>query len=764
MATHIVGGEIYYAYTGVNADGSRNYTITLFVYRDCGPTNSNNTPFDEFASIGVFDLSNNSLELDMDVELFNSNVEFVPIELENPCFILPPDLCVQKARYTTNITLQPNNDGYMLVYQRCCRNPSIINLINPQWAGATFTTTIPGFDVLPEGVNSSATYNNFPPVALCAGAEFFFDHSASDVDGDSLSYEFCTPFHGASADDPAPDTPAPPPYANVQWATGYDETYQIASNPPFEIDPVTGFITGTANQIGQYVIGVCVTEWRDGVPINTTSRDFQFNVTLCDPNIIATIPEQTSFCDGMTVEFGNISTNATFFEWDFGVPGIDTDVSTEQNPSYTYTEQGDYTIMLIANPGWPCADTAITTFDVRNPIDPEINFDGAECINNSVRYDFSSNANLTPQATFTWDFGPGAVPATSTATAPNNILLNPELSSYVINVQIEDDGCFDEATLEIDNVPEPISSIVPQESFCAGLTYTFENSSQNTTDFSWNFGAPGNGDISFNPSPEYTFPDTGLYVIRLISSAPNTCPDTAFLSFEIYDLLNPGFQDYGPMCFDVNEYDFTATGFTTNEATFFWDFGDAANLPTTTLQNPQNITFNAPGTYPISLTINENDCERTYEDELWVVAVPTIDAIVTGGEGCAPLRVSFDAQAESETQVFYDWDFGDGGTSTVANPTYIYENQGFYDVSLHAFTTTGCIRNLFVTLNDAVVVLPKPIASFEVSPDELNILHPEIFVQNTSEHAVTCYYYISDGTSYETFDFTHSFIEADITI
>ncbi|MDP4953132.1 MAG: hypothetical protein NWQ53_05770, partial [Flavobacteriales bacterium] len=48
-ATHLVGGEVFYEHLG-----NDEYLITLKVYRDCGATNTNQTGFDQFASVGIF--------------------------------------------------------------------------------------------------------------------------------------------------------------------------------------------------------------------------------------------------------------------------------------------------------------------------------------------------------------------------------------------------------------------------------------------------------------------------------------------------------------------------------------------------------------------------------------------------------------------------------------------------------------------------------------------------------------------------------------
>ena len=152
-------------------------------------------------------------------------------------------------------------------------------------------------------------------MAVCANFDFTWDHSAIDPDGDELVYSFCAPLDGGGTgggngyDSPVPNPPATPPYNDVPYLNGYSATYPIASDPAMEIDPETGVITGMPNQPGQYAIGICVSEYRDGELLSTTMRDFQFNVTLCDPNIQSLVADQTpaQLCIGETLTLDNNS-------------------------------------------------------------------------------------------------------------------------------------------------------------------------------------------------------------------------------------------------------------------------------------------------------------------------------------------------------------------------------------------------------------------------------------------------------------------------
>lgn len=750
MATHIVGGELYYTWQGNNT-----YLVTLKVYRDCGPTNENGTGFDNQASVGVFH-SNGNFVTNLPMNLFNAEVELVPVALENPCFIVPPDVCVESAVYQEILVLPPTAGGYILCYERCCRNPSIINIVNPQSSGATFTCRIPGTNQTTEP-NSSPVFVNFPPPALCIGAEFYFDHMAEDPDGDQLVYSFCTPLLGASPENPAPQPPNGPPFQNVQWAPGFSAGYPVTSNPALTIDPATGYMTGTPTQLGQYVIGVCVSEYRNGILINTINRDFQVNVTLCDPSIVAVIPAQANFCSGFEVSFTNQSVNAEFFHWDFGVPDTDTDTSNVSNPTFVYPEGGLYTVTLVANPGWSCADTSTTQYEVFPPIEPDIVVNGGECVNDQVQYNFTYTAAVSASAIVNWNFGAGSSPSTSSQNFPTGVVLNEEASQHTVTLTITDNGCTESDTEIIDNPPEPMASIAEQETFCDGLTYTFQSEATNAASWYWDFDTPLNGDNSVLENPTFTFPDTGQYVIMHIAAAPFTCPDTALMLFRIYGDLNPFFEGLDPQCLSTNSFDLLGMGATTSDAQYSWSFGDGSSAGS---QAPQNVQYDTAGTFPVTLTIAENGCTENYTDEVWVVADPELSVDLQQVAGCPALYVDFEATAVAETQVLYYWEFGDGEFSYLQNPTHTYANPGSYQVTLTASTTNGCITTIVREFPQAVIVYSLPQPGFTLEPQTVDILNPVVQVTNASGESNICSYFTSDGGSIDGCDGEYAFTEA----
>lgn len=345
-STHIVGGELNYKCLGGNK-----YEIHLRVYRDCY---TGVPPFDANASIGIFNSSNVRVAT-LSIPYPGKTVLSPTIAQADVCVKIPSNVCVEVCEYVGTIVLPPIAGGYQLAYQRCCRNPTISNITNPGNTGATYYAHIPDQAV---ACNSNPVFKNWPPIFVCVGNPILFDHSATDEDGDSIVYNLCTPLHGATASVPMPQPPNTPPYTAITWRAPYGATDPLGGIP-LTIDPKTGSLTGTPNTIGQFVVGVCADEYRNGVLISTTKRDFQFNVIKCLPSIVVAAPSVSVNCTNHTATFTNNSTGGTSYYWNFGDTTVTNDTSNVLHPSYTYPGVGTYLVTLIArsNISDDCNDT-----------------------------------------------------------------------------------------------------------------------------------------------------------------------------------------------------------------------------------------------------------------------------------------------------------------------------------------------------------------------------------------------------------------------
>ena len=401
-ATHIVGGEMNYTCLGNNQ-----YEITLTIFRDCF-NGSPNAWFDDPASIGVFHGQTNVLLDEILIPwdpMLNDTLDPV---LSSVCLVAPPDVCVHTTTYTATITLPPLAAGYTLAYQRCCRNQTITNIVDPLDTGATYSVFISGTAL--DVCNSNPKFQSWPPLYICVNEPINFDQSAVDQDGDSIVYRLCTPLEGADPFDPQPQPPNNPPYNPITWIDPpYNESNMLNGSPggmPLTIDEDTGLLTGLPNTIGQFVVGICVEEYRDGVLISTTRRDFQYNVGECG-EVTSAFFAPSIQCGDLNVDFLNNSINADNFLWYFNYPDDLTATSTEFQPNYVYPDTGLYTVMLIAQPGTVCPDTSFQEIYLQpESLIPEFGYQYTNCGKNATIQltDLTTDAVSTPVDWF-WTVG-----------------------------------------------------------------------------------------------------------------------------------------------------------------------------------------------------------------------------------------------------------------------------------------------------------------------------------------------------------------------
>ena len=521
QATHIIGGEIYY-----DCLGNNQYRITVKVFRDCF---QGQAPFDNPLNLGIYN-GNGNLVQNLLMDFPGSS--FVPPVITNLCFQAPTNVCVEVAVYQTIVTLPPNVNGFNLVYQRCCRNNSIVNIFNPGATGSTYTAFIPPPDLAI--CNNSPRFTNFPPIVLCVGDNLNFNHGASDPDGDQLVYSFCTPFEGATAQAPMPTPAGPPPYGLVNFVPPYNSGYALASNPAIQIDATSGVITAVPSQIGQYVVGVCVSEIRNGQVLSINKRDFQFNVVACETDLtvdfiapITIVEPNEQPCKGLNVSFVNQSIGGNTYLWDFGVLGTNLDQSTLFNPTFNYPSEGIYTITLIANPGLPCTDTSYQTITIYNELIPAINVQAPQCLLNNS-FNFSAAGNFSPNTNFQWTFGNNASSSTSNFPNPTNIVFD-NAGTYWVSLEVSTDLCDAVDSIEVSIYPPlPTEIQLEPKIGCQPLIVQFQNTVPTSpgAQFFWTFG---DGTTSPNENPFHTYSQTGNYDVSLQIINTLGCADSAYV-------------------------------------------------------------------------------------------------------------------------------------------------------------------------------------------------------------------------------------------
>lgn len=256
--------------------------------------------------------------------------------------------------------------------------------------------------------------------------------------------------------------------------------------------------TPTASDIGTHFLHVVATDSVCPYP-GSNSYAYQINVLgngNCGGSITATVTNST-------VDFQYNGTFAVTHQWTFG----DGNSSSSQNPTYTYSTAGTYTVTLttLGPNNQQCTYTTTVVIHTNGTCDANFTYDS----------DFFYPNYVSGTATYFWDFGDGT---TSTQMQPPNNL-GPGTWTVCLNMVNCGDSCVSCQVITIASCDGEISSTA-----ISHFTYQFEliNNTHPVTNYLWNFG---DGNTSTAPAPVYTYSTAGNYVVSLttVDSMNNQC-------------------------------------------------------------------------------------------------------------------------------------------------------------------------------------------------------------------------------------------------
>jgi PKD repeat protein len=335
----------------------------------------------------------------------------------------------------------------------------------------------------------------------------------------------------------------------------------------------------------------------------------------------------------------------------------------------------------------------------------------------SLTYEFSAffvgQVGPIQGISYLWNFGDGN---TSTEVSPIHTYAGS--GTYTISLTVTGVTNCNTAstTLVVTSVPPDPNCFVYLTFEQTGmLTYQFEavtNAANNTVNYNWDFG---DGNTSTAPSPSHTYDEAGAYLVVLTITTPDGCVAYACDFIFTFDCPVDTFWYGCQAMYGINyTWDSTLTNFNPLTIQFQdlslgsiiawnWNFGDGT---ISTEPNPTH-TYAQTGLYTVTLAIETVDgCESEISFELCVgnncpwepaldcqaLFIPLPDII--GGNGFQFLDLSY----ASDPIQAWNWDFGNGDTSTEQNPFYVYPQAGNYDVTL-SITTDSCQSEITFVLN-----------------------------------------------------------------
>lgn len=530
-ARHIKGGEITYTYLGPGSSpNSDRYELTLRLFLEC---NASGQQLDEFVNIGIF---RNADQAPVAGSPFNfplTEDQFIRLTSPNVCIHNPSPVCYRLRTYRGVIELPKTEEGYMAIFQRCCRIDNLANLSPSSNIGSSYTCIIHGTkNIGINGVNSSPSFSVKDTVLICRNRPFELDFGANDPDGDLLTYEFCDAYSAPSGGGQAggvinPSSPSQLSFVN--YASSYSGSQPLG--PKVTINSHTGLITGIAPEGGDYVISVCVHEWRNGKLVSEHRKDFNIRVDdRCDLAAAALKPVYST-CDDFSQFFQNeapISILTHSYFWDFGVRNAGTDTTSQPTPTFTYPDTGVYKLKLIINRGEQCSDSATAIINVfpyfKAGFDPI-----GSCLQNPYLFKDTTKATYGAITDWRWDFGDESSAAdTSHKTSPTWKYTTTGTKHVQLIVQ-SSKGCIDTANTTLSVLDKPPISLPFRDTLICSID-TLRLQAGGNGIFSW---GPLVNMYDQNTNAPFVYPKTTtVYTVTLDAGG---CVNTANVRVRVVD-------------------------------------------------------------------------------------------------------------------------------------------------------------------------------------------------------------------------------------
>ncbi|MGV3658212.1 MAG: PKD domain-containing protein [Chitinophagaceae bacterium] len=447
-----------------------------------------------------------------------------------------------------------------------------------------------------------------------------------------------------------------------------------------------------------------------------------------------------SICGNTPVRFADRTDTATRWRWDFGDGGT----STEQNPTHSYSAEGDFSVTLIATNQY-CSDTLVKEQFIKlTPPFPSISGVVKDC-NNRGRLTLKQTSVGAKK--WEWNFGDGSPTETYTTDRLEVTHTYTKSGVYKVFLYTSNDQCttYDTMYVSVLVKQKPIIT-ADKSSLCGSDTL--------------NVTVTGLDPIQYYHEPSkqvYTYPYTGRWVysdgtvhsqtssswqppqfsqgltrlrpgrdsIRLITyDGVNGCYDTSnYISLTVSGPVAGFTKDAAIKCARAL-VSFTDTSKGTGGVPirqWIWNFGDGTR-DTLTTGGTISHSYVQPGYYFPSLkVVDAAGCyaETGANSNQVTIYGPladfyTLDTAVSPNQ---PVRFVNITNTWPGYPVTYTWDFGDGNRSSQFAPTHRYTKTGYYTVKLVAKSSFGCTDSL---VRETYIEVKTVKSAFKVTSSYVN--------------------------------------------
>ncbi len=364
--------------------------------------------------------------------------------------------------------------------------------------------------------------------------------------------------------------------------------------------------------------------------------------------------------------------------------------------------------------------------------------------------------NTSPNiATSIWTFGDGS---TSTDFSPTHSYVNTGL--YNINLVVTSNfGCRAAVNDTIRIVAPPyIGFTMSADTICAGLPVTMTNLSGGyQVSYIWDYGDGTPQDNVFAPPPHRFAQAECDTTYRVILTASNLCKtlyDTSYILVRPLPVPKWDLSQDNICSGDFISFSNRTKG--CNTKSYHWDLGDGSTSTDSIPASRRYFTDSLPRNYTICLQAtgicgNGTLCRTINVKPVSVKAFSIADR----DRGCRPLSINFrDFSTSTDSMDFtYTWDFGDGFTSTSANPNHVFDTSGTFIV--RCYVSNGCG---FAVDSIRITVFPQPRIGFTHPPYQC--AKQNMLFTNTSQDPISSRWVFDDATSSLATNPAHAFVQA----
>lgn len=394
--------------------------------------------------------------------------------------------------------------------------------------------------------------------------------------------------------------------------------------------------------------------------------------------------DKTAGCPPFLVNFtASLDPGYQQVEWDFG---LGANVLNDLTPSKTFQNPGIYHVKLTAT--YAANNVIVKQVDIQVYNKPVVAFKASAtggCAPFMATFTDQSTPGDGTISSITWDFGDGGgasgANATHTFTQPGTF----NVISIVTN-SMKCSSSGEPMPVKVQSAPVPAFTADKTQSCSVPLTVNFYNTTVNPSSdpvtYTWDYGDGSTGQL-----PQHTYTKEGRYTVKLTAATSGGCANPIIKTdYIVIEQVKPSFTFSNP-CAGQN-VTFTSTT-TPAPDQVIWAFPDGSVLNGATAVKQ----FSQPGDYIVKMQAILGSCMEEIQQTVHINPTPQAAPVASPVNACnVPFTTQFSAQSSAANS--WSWNFGDGSSTTLENPSHTYVKEGSYTIGLTVTNTLGCSQTV----------------------------------------------------------------------